>query len=69
MDKFKKRNFIKSRELHGESASIRDDKEIHTQFLTLVYEKIKQYGGDNIYNSDETGLFFKQMPTKTLCTK
>ena len=41
LDKLKKRNFMKSRELHKESASIKDDKDTHNKFLTLLYKKNK----------------------------
>ena len=38
LDKFKRRNFVKSKELHGESASIKDDKDKHIKLLTMVYD-------------------------------
>lgn len=38
-DEFKRRNFIKYRELYGESATIKDDQDKHTRFLTTAYDK------------------------------
>ena len=61
---FKKRYGIKSRLLHGESEGIDSEKE------QLAREELRKetssYLPDNIFNADETGLFFRMMPSRTL---
>lgn len=65
LTRFKKRNNIKQINLHGEAGSCDQEKidESRDQ-LTLA---LKDFPPDCIYNMDETGLFYKLQPTKTIC--
>ena len=47
----------------------RIDTEVITNFQTLTKEKIEKLWAENVYNGDKTGIFYKQMQTKTLCTQ
>ena len=68
--KFRKRHHLRLRNIVGEEMSAkRVDPEVITDFQTHMKEKIEKYGVENVYNADETGIFYKRMPTKTLCTQ
>jgi hypothetical protein len=62
--RFKKKNGLRRRKLHGESAS--------ALLETLPQERerlrriLRRYNLDDIYNADETGLFFRMSPNETL---
>lgn len=69
LQKFKKRHKLKMKNIMGEEMSARVvDEKVLDDFKSILSEKIEKYGPSNIYNGDETGLFFKQMPIKSLCT-
>ena len=53
---FKIRNNLKSKRLHGESASV--NTESVTQWLNNLPNIMKDYENKNIYNLDETALFY-----------
>jgi len=67
LDRFKKRNNIRRHRMHGESGS--------APIASLSEERIKlrqllsQYSLDQIYNIDETGLYYRMSPNQTLSTK
>ena len=61
---FKKRYKIKSRTLHGEAESV--DVEKAQKRLQEVQDIVATYERKNIFNCDETGLFWKMTPPKTL---
>lgn len=65
LTKFKKRHQLKLRKLHGESFSVKEIN--YDEFLIELKEKINEYGEENVYNADETGLFYKLIPSKTIC--
>lgn len=67
--KFKKRNKIKHFTLSGESFTVENQEDVIQKFKSLVDEKIKEYGAENIFNGDETGIFYRQMPIKSLLTQ
>ena len=67
IDNFKKRYHIKSYVAHGESGSL-DPKHIETE-QKKFREITAQYKRDDIYNFDETALFYKLEPNKTLSDK
>ncbi|KAF7694613.1 Jerky like protein, partial [Cucumispora dikerogammari] len=67
LEKFKRRHEIRLRKLHGEMK--RDDKVDLSSFMTILNQKIVEYTEENVYNLDETGLFYKLIPSKTLCKK
>ena len=64
---FKKRRGIKLRERHGESASV--CAESVESGRDKLKELLKDYQLKDIYNMDETGLFFRLEPNKTLASK
>lgn len=65
IERFKKRHGICSGKIAGESASV--DMETVQQWLNEKWPKIREnYQDNDIYNADETGLFFKLTPDKTL---
>src|SRR6266516_5743718 len=65
--KFKKRNGIKERKLQGEESS--DDLNAITEALPLLKDKCTRYPPERIYNMDETGLFYRLEPDRTLATR
>jgi len=66
LDKFKQRHNIKMYITHGEAAS--------APLGTLAQERqslqviLKNYELKNIYNADETGLFYRMLPNQTLAS-
>ncbi|XP_033223555.1 tigger transposable element-derived protein 4-like [Belonocnema kinseyi] len=68
IEKFKNRNGIIYRTLNCESASV--SKEDCEKFLTDILPSLLEvYAIEDIFNADETGLFFKCLPDKTLTFK
>ena len=66
-DKFVKRHSLRSVALYGEAGSV-DVSGIDADIVALR-EKLGDYEPSNIYNVDETGLFFKFLPRRTyICT-
>ncbi|CAG8774819.1 13360_t:CDS:2, partial [Gigaspora rosea] len=65
--RFKKCNGLKKTLMHGEAAS--------APLASLSAERIKlrellsHYSSENIYNADETGLFYRLLPNQTLSNK
>ena len=53
----------KSRALHGEAGSV--DVEAVEPEIEKVRKKIREYDLDNVYNMDETGLWFKLLPNRS----
>ena len=64
--RFKKRKCLKGLALFGEAAEVnRNDPTLLAQ-LQELYDTIGEYEYDNVYNMDETGLFFRMLPKYTL---
>ncbi|XP_046142498.1 jerky protein homolog-like [Osmia bicornis bicornis] len=65
-DGFKKRHNIRLVKVYGESASADQDsaKQFCDDFTKLLEDESIHI--DNVYNMDETGLFWKALPSKTL---
>ncbi|XP_050300101.1 tigger transposable element-derived protein 4-like [Anthonomus grandis grandis] len=63
LQKFRTRHNIAFRTISGEAASV------NSADVTTFWEKvpsiIKNYAPKNIYNADETGLFFRAVPNRT----
>ena len=57
---------IKIQVIHGESASV--DAEVVEDGRKKLRESLHEYSPDRIYNMDETGLFLRLEPNKTLAT-
>ena len=66
MTNFKKRHNICLREKHRESAS--SDKQAATEGRTKLQGILKDYALKDIFNFDETGLFYRLEPNKTLAS-
>lgn len=61
---FKKRHGIKERRRHGEAAGI--DEESMMAEIALIQARLAQYSPEDQYNCDETGLFWKLIPERSL---
>ncbi|GFT11970.1 uncharacterized protein TNCV_725751 [Trichonephila clavipes] len=59
---FKKRNGIVFKKMCGESSSF--DINVYSKWQNSLSDLIKEYEPRNIFNTDETGLFFKCLPKK-----
>ncbi|XP_044576156.1 tigger transposable element-derived protein 4-like [Cotesia glomerata] len=64
---FKKCHELVFRKLCGESASI--NTEVCEEWISELLSLLKDYEPRDIFNADETGLFFKCLPDKTLLFK
>ena len=68
--KFQKRYGLKSISLHSEAASA--DTLAAETYVNETFKKIISKGGyepQQVFNMDETGLFWKRMPSRTFCLK
>ncbi|XP_031336955.1 tigger transposable element-derived protein 4-like [Photinus pyralis] len=65
IDRFKRRYDIQSGKIHGESASV--SLEVTNQWINTVWPGLRsKYEKCDTFNGDETGLFFKLTPDRTL---
>ena len=64
INNFKKRFGIKRYAINGESGGISQES-IANESLK-IQNMLKEFELDNIYNMDETGLFYRMLPDKTL---
>ncbi|GFT23281.1 uncharacterized protein TNCV_2015811 [Trichonephila clavipes] len=64
---FKKRNGIVFKKMCVESSSV--DINVCSKWQNSLSDLIKEYEPRNIFNTDETGLFFKCLPEKHLHSK
>ena len=67
LDKWKGHYNIKSFKVSGESASV--DVEVVANYQERLPTIIGECDPSNIFNCDETGLYFRALPDKTLCAK
>ncbi|CAB5384860.1 unnamed protein product [Rhizophagus irregularis] len=67
LHKFKDRNGIRQQKLEGEASSA--DEAAIANALPLLRERCSNYPLERIYNMDETGLFYRLEPDRTLATK
>ena len=68
LSRFTMRNALVSKKASGESASV--NKEETSAYLTDVLPGLlERYDANDIYNVDETGLFYKLLPDKTYTLK
>ncbi|KAG0436567.1 Jerky like protein-like [Dictyocoela muelleri] len=65
LQSFKKLHQIRSKMICGESGIV--DCSVIDDFKTLYHEKIQSFNPDDVFNCDETGLFFKCTPSRSLC--
>jgi hypothetical protein len=66
LEAFKKRHGIRSYILHGESNSAPLDN--LPEARSMLQDIISQYDLDDVYNADETGIFYRLLPNRTLST-
>lgn len=66
-ENFKKRNNIAFFKMCGESACV--DEEVCEEFRKKISLILKDYDEKDVFNADETGLFFKCTPDKTMHVK
>ncbi|GFV93313.1 uncharacterized protein TNCV_3685361 [Trichonephila clavipes] len=64
---FKKINRIVFKKNYGESSSV--DINVCSKWKNSLSDLIKEYEPSNIFNTEETGLFFKCLPRKTFTFK
>jgi len=64
LQRFKERHSLKLKTLHGEATTVSVG-DIDTERERLQH-LISQYDQDDVYNADETALFWRMAPTKTL---
>ena len=67
LESFRKRHQIVFNELCGESSDV--NSETIEEWIAKLPSIIQGYGPENIANGDETGLFFRALPNKSLCLK
>lgn len=67
LDRFKKRHEVTFKKVCGESAAVDDG--ICEDWKNKLADLTQGYHQDDIYNADETGLFFRCLPDKTLTFK
>lgn len=68
LSRWKARCDIKFKRSHGEKASADKEGAEEWSFSTLP-DLLKEFSPDNIYNADETGLFYRATPDGSLCYK
>ena len=64
LEKFKNRHGIVFRALCGESASV--DSTTVEEWKNRLPTLLHSYSMDNVYNADETGLFFRLLPERSM---
>lgn len=67
LDRWRTRYSVSAFKVSGESASV--DQTTVDQYRTRLPEIVNGYSPSNIFNCDETGLFYRALPDKTLGTK
>jgi hypothetical protein len=66
LDKFKKRYNIQFKSLSGESAEV--DFSAAEAYVNKLPEIVEGYAAEDRFNADEFGLFFREIPVKSLTT-
>ena len=67
LDKFKKRHDICFRKICGESGSVPE--KMCDEWKEKLKQILQKYRAEDVFNIDESGLFFKCLPDSTLCFK
>lgn len=68
LDRFKARHGVVFRTICGEAAAV-DDSVVATWLEKSLPQVIAAYEPRDIFNADETGVFYRLLPDKTLCFK
>jgi hypothetical protein len=66
LENFRARKGLGSILLYGEEAEIDKESPESLSRLNRLYDVIRQYPAQNVYNMDETGLFIRLLPQYTL---
>ena len=66
LERFKERNGITFKKVCGESKSVDKTSTDMTEWGNRLRQLLDQYSPDDIYNADETGVFYRLLPDKTL---
>lgn len=66
LDGFKRRHQLKEYKRHGEAGSANQNCEVEMENIRI---EVKKYDSDNVYNMDQTALFWKLIPDRTLATE
>ena len=64
LDRVKRRHGIRGRQLSGEAASV--NKVVVTNWMKQIPELIEGYNQKDVFNCDETGLYYKQSTSLSL---
>jgi len=68
MQRWRERNFIVFKRQHGEKQDY--DSAAAEHWLTSVWPRIQdRYAASEIYNCDETGVYYWALPEGTMCFK
>ena len=68
LDRFKHRHNIRLKSVCGESADVVPE-DLSDWLSKDLPALLKQYSPKDIFNADETGIFWRMMPNKTMCFK
>ena len=68
VQRFQTRHNIVFKKVCGESKSVNTEN-VHEWYNTVFLDVLQNYQPRNIYNADETGIFFKLLPDKTFTFK
>jgi hypothetical protein len=66
LHRFKTRKGIKSRQQHGKEGSVPEDAKLA---MESIRERLSPYALRDRFNCDETALYWKRLPDRTLATK
>ena len=68
LDRFQKRYQIVFKKISGEAKSVNLDS-VHDWYNSVFLDILDQYDAKDIYNADETAIFYKLLPDRTLTFK
>ena len=65
LSRFRDRKELQGVYLHGEGGEVNKEDPALLEQLNKLYDEIKAYDADRIYNMDETGIFFRMISNYT----
>jgi hypothetical protein len=68
LEKFRKRNEIEFKLIHGEAGDVDVQQLLEWQQKDLALD-LCRYNADDVFNIDESGLYWKALPNKTMALK
>lgn len=68
LDNFKRRHSIYFRRIHGEAGDI-DSEALNEWQQFVLSDLLNQFSSNDVFNADETGLYWQLLPDKTLAFK